>query len=196
MKLPSKGSRPPSPSDFLDKLMGRTSGYDARIRPNFKGNRHTVLGGARWDEHLLSGQVWEWAPCSFCVTLLGSEVAQITHRWVSRERCCWLWCFHTEERFSLCHVLSLFLCWPTASGSDFFFFCTDLRNVQLPSYVTPQAYFQPISISRCKWSRQILSDTLPPHSQGSHFIYISSLLHILVSACWVNPAWLSIYTLM
>uniref|UniRef100_A0A8C6PRS6 Glycine receptor, alpha 4b n=1 Tax=Nothobranchius furzeri TaxID=105023 RepID=A0A8C6PRS6_NOTFU len=27
----------PSPSDFLDKLMGRTSGYDARIRPNFKG---------------------------------------------------------------------------------------------------------------------------------------------------------------
>ncbi|XP_028311671.1 glycine receptor subunit alpha-3 isoform X3 [Gouania willdenowi] len=27
---------PMSPSDFLDKLMGRTSGYDARIRPNFK----------------------------------------------------------------------------------------------------------------------------------------------------------------
>uniref|UniRef100_A0A673LWA7 Glycine receptor subunit alpha-2-like n=1 Tax=Sinocyclocheilus rhinocerous TaxID=307959 RepID=A0A673LWA7_9TELE len=26
-----------SPSDFLDKLMGRTSGYDARIRPKFKG---------------------------------------------------------------------------------------------------------------------------------------------------------------
>ncbi|CDQ93287.1 unnamed protein product [Oncorhynchus mykiss] len=25
-----------SPSDFLDSLMGRTSGYDARIRPNFK----------------------------------------------------------------------------------------------------------------------------------------------------------------
>ncbi|XP_061419975.1 glycine receptor subunit alpha-2-like isoform X1 [Lethenteron reissneri] len=25
-----------SPSDFLDKLMGKTSGYDARIRPNFK----------------------------------------------------------------------------------------------------------------------------------------------------------------
>ncbi|XP_038314665.1 glycine receptor subunit alpha-3 isoform X5 [Canis lupus familiaris] len=30
-------SAPMSPSDFLDKLMGRTSGYDARIRPNFKG---------------------------------------------------------------------------------------------------------------------------------------------------------------
>uniref|UniRef100_A0A3Q2XPW0 Glycine receptor, alpha 4b n=1 Tax=Hippocampus comes TaxID=109280 RepID=A0A3Q2XPW0_HIPCM len=37
MKLPGGASRPPSPSDFLDKLMGRTSGYDARIRPNFKG---------------------------------------------------------------------------------------------------------------------------------------------------------------
>ncbi|KAJ0061829.1 hypothetical protein NL108_012490 [Boleophthalmus pectinirostris] len=38
MKLTnSKAPRPPSPSDFLDKLMGRTSGYDARIRPNFKG---------------------------------------------------------------------------------------------------------------------------------------------------------------
>ncbi|XP_076025180.1 glycine receptor, alpha 4b [Genypterus blacodes] len=37
MKLPSKSIKPPSPSDFLDKLMGRTSGYDARIRPNFKG---------------------------------------------------------------------------------------------------------------------------------------------------------------
>lgn len=31
--------KPMSPSDFLDKLMGRTSGYDARIRPNFKGKR-------------------------------------------------------------------------------------------------------------------------------------------------------------
>uniref|UniRef100_A0AAR2LIX6 Glycine receptor, alpha 4a n=2 Tax=Pygocentrus nattereri TaxID=42514 RepID=A0AAR2LIX6_PYGNA len=30
-------TKPMSPSDFLDKLMGRTSGYDARIRPNFKG---------------------------------------------------------------------------------------------------------------------------------------------------------------
>lgn len=29
--------KPMSPSDFLDKQMGRTSGYDARIRPNFKG---------------------------------------------------------------------------------------------------------------------------------------------------------------
>uniref|UniRef100_M4AD71 Glycine receptor, alpha 4b n=1 Tax=Xiphophorus maculatus TaxID=8083 RepID=M4AD71_XIPMA len=37
MKLPSRALKPPSPSDFLDKLMGRTSGYDARIRPNFKG---------------------------------------------------------------------------------------------------------------------------------------------------------------
>uniref|UniRef100_A0A8C1WDK8 Glycine receptor subunit alpha-3-like n=2 Tax=Cyprinus carpio TaxID=7962 RepID=A0A8C1WDK8_CYPCA len=32
-----QGEKASSPSDFLDKLMGRTSGYDARIRPNFKG---------------------------------------------------------------------------------------------------------------------------------------------------------------
>uniref|UniRef100_A0A673WR61 Glycine receptor, alpha 4b n=1 Tax=Salmo trutta TaxID=8032 RepID=A0A673WR61_SALTR len=37
MKLPIRVGKAPSPSDFLDKLMGRTSGYDARIRPNFKG---------------------------------------------------------------------------------------------------------------------------------------------------------------
>ncbi|KAM9729496.1 glycine receptor subunit alpha-2-like isoform 2-T2 [Menidia menidia] len=37
MKFPSRAPKAPSPSDFLDKLMGRTSGYDARIRPNFKG---------------------------------------------------------------------------------------------------------------------------------------------------------------
>ncbi|XP_062287601.1 glycine receptor subunit alpha-2 isoform X1 [Scomber scombrus] len=33
----SRSSTNMSPSDFLDSLMGRTSGYDARIRPNFKG---------------------------------------------------------------------------------------------------------------------------------------------------------------
>ncbi|XP_014874964.1 glycine receptor subunit alpha-2-like isoform X1 [Poecilia latipinna] len=33
----SRSSSNMSPSDFLDSLMGRTSGYDARIRPNFKG---------------------------------------------------------------------------------------------------------------------------------------------------------------
>ncbi|XP_067903130.1 glycine receptor subunit alpha-4-like [Heterodontus francisci] len=37
IKSSSKTSSPLSPSDFLDKLMGKTSGYDARIRPNFKG---------------------------------------------------------------------------------------------------------------------------------------------------------------
>ncbi|CAL8401793.1 unnamed protein product [Boreogadus saida] len=37
LKFPARTPKPPSPSDFLDKLMGRTSGYDARIRPNFKG---------------------------------------------------------------------------------------------------------------------------------------------------------------
>ncbi|KAM6952028.1 glycine receptor, alpha 4a [Lycodopsis pacificus] len=37
IKPPGRSGPQLSPSDFLDKLMGRTSGYDARIRPNFKG---------------------------------------------------------------------------------------------------------------------------------------------------------------
>ncbi|NXH77527.1 GLRA4 protein, partial [Hydrobates tethys] len=38
IKAASRSSpQPMPPSEFLDKLMGRTSGYDARIRPNFKG---------------------------------------------------------------------------------------------------------------------------------------------------------------
>uniref|UniRef100_A0A8C9YE16 Glycine receptor, alpha 1 n=1 Tax=Sander lucioperca TaxID=283035 RepID=A0A8C9YE16_SANLU len=32
-----KSATPMPPSEFLDKLMGKVSGYDARIRPNFKG---------------------------------------------------------------------------------------------------------------------------------------------------------------
>lgn len=41
-------SMPMSPSDFLDKLMGRMSGYDARIRPNFKGNFTTKISGFQY----------------------------------------------------------------------------------------------------------------------------------------------------
>lgn len=37
IKPPGRTGPQLSPSDFLDKLMGKTSGYDARIRPNFKG---------------------------------------------------------------------------------------------------------------------------------------------------------------
>ncbi|XP_036933101.1 glycine receptor, alpha 4a isoform X2 [Acanthopagrus latus] len=41
IKPPGRAGPQLSPSDFLDKLMGKTSGYDARIRPNFKGTVHT-----------------------------------------------------------------------------------------------------------------------------------------------------------
>ncbi|CAL8262211.1 unnamed protein product [Lota lota] len=34
-----KAATPMPPSEFLDKLMGKVSGYDARIRPNFKAER-------------------------------------------------------------------------------------------------------------------------------------------------------------
>lgn len=64
MKLPNRATKPPSPSDFLDKLMGRTSGYDARIRPNFKGNS----SGERWED-LLCQDRCEKACCSICTTI-------------------------------------------------------------------------------------------------------------------------------
>ncbi|KAG7272877.1 hypothetical protein CRUP_002271 [Coryphaenoides rupestris] len=40
-----KAASPMAPSEFLDKLMGKVSGYDARIRPNFKEG-----GGALGEE--------------------------------------------------------------------------------------------------------------------------------------------------
>lgn len=41
-----KATSPMPPSEFLDKLMGKVSGYDARIRPNFKGrSRHQASFG-------------------------------------------------------------------------------------------------------------------------------------------------------
>lgn len=43
-----------SPSDFLDSLMGRTSGYDARIRPNFKGLSFWEPSRITFNAHLSS----------------------------------------------------------------------------------------------------------------------------------------------
>lgn len=89
MKLPSRAVKPPSPSDFLDKLMGRTSGYDARIRPNFKGN-------TLWHASApLSGKVWERVLLNLHNNLC-SEVAQILRRWVRRQICCELLCLHAK----------------------------------------------------------------------------------------------------
>ncbi|KAJ0002610.1 hypothetical protein NQD34_007759 [Periophthalmus magnuspinnatus] len=38
-----KATTPMPPSEFLDKLMGKVSGYDARIRPNFKDPKGTKI---------------------------------------------------------------------------------------------------------------------------------------------------------
>lgn len=62
VKSGPKGSQPMSPSDFLDKLMGRTSGYDARIRPNFKGKKHPSTKFPPcllfWVAHYLASTQW------------------------------------------------------------------------------------------------------------------------------------------
>uniref|UniRef100_A0A8B9JAR3 Glycine receptor, alpha 3 n=1 Tax=Astyanax mexicanus TaxID=7994 RepID=A0A8B9JAR3_ASTMX len=55
---PRNRAVPMSPSDFLDKLMGRTSGYDARIRPNFKGTTDSALFSQDYRVNIFLRQQW------------------------------------------------------------------------------------------------------------------------------------------
>lgn len=105
MKLPNRATKPPSPSDFLDKLMGRTSGYDARIRPNFKGKEHTggrAVGGPPPLE-----QVWE-SVALLPHSNLRSDLALTIHRWVKeRETLRAVMFSHNDAR--VCFFFSFFL---------------------------------------------------------------------------------------
>uniref|UniRef100_A0A672Q3G9 Glycine receptor subunit alpha-4-like n=1 Tax=Sinocyclocheilus grahami TaxID=75366 RepID=A0A672Q3G9_SINGR len=58
LKSPSSMVKPMSPSDFLDKLMGKTSGYDARIRPNFKGLNSTQICSSDYRLNVFLRQQW------------------------------------------------------------------------------------------------------------------------------------------
>ncbi|TRY66440.1 hypothetical protein DNTS_029848 [Danionella cerebrum] len=49
-----KAATPMPPSEFLDKLMGKVSGYDARIRPNFKVRLAGSLPGSHLENQLES----------------------------------------------------------------------------------------------------------------------------------------------
>lgn len=115
MKLPNRATKPPSPSDFLDKLMGRTSGYDARIRPNFKGKEHT--GGCSVGGPPPLEQVWERVAV-LPHSNLRSDLALTIHRWVkeremlravifSHKMLVVFFLFSTNPLL-LCHVLLLF----------------------------------------------------------------------------------------
>nr|XP_023484287.1 glycine receptor subunit alpha-3-like [Equus caballus] len=78
-------SAPMSPSDFLDKLMGRTSGYDARIRPNFKGppvnvtcnifiNSFGSIAETTMGEALSTAYRHEWSvTLSLCTVVIGGQ---------------------------------------------------------------------------------------------------------------------------
>ncbi|MGH0130276.1 UNVERIFIED_CONTAM: hypothetical protein FKN15_057036 [Acipenser sinensis] len=46
-----KPTTPMSPSEFLDNLMGKVSGYDARIRPNFKGHTLPAFGTSKQKDY-------------------------------------------------------------------------------------------------------------------------------------------------
>ncbi|XP_078403042.1 glycine receptor subunit alpha-4-like [Cetorhinus maximus] len=74
-KSTRRTSLPPSPSDFLDKLMGKTSGYDARIRPNFKGTG--ISPGSREQQHPRGGSGHKRSPpvnvtCNIFINSFGS----------------------------------------------------------------------------------------------------------------------------
>lgn len=116
MKLPNRATKPPSPSDFLDKLMGRTSGYDARIRPNFKGKEHTggrAVGGPPPLEQVRESAALR--PHSN----LRSDLALTIHRWVkeretlravifSHKTLVFFSFLFSTNPLLLCHVLLLF----------------------------------------------------------------------------------------
>lgn len=209
MKLPNRATKPPSPSDFLDKLMGRTSGYDARIRPNFKGKEHTggrAVGGSPPLE-----QVRE-SVALLPHSNLRSDLALTIHRWVkeremlravifSHKTLVCFFSFSYKSSPSLSCVVTV-SCWPTAQGDKIFtqpspsddFLCQKLAAIHTrhPTGVF-QANLHPLVVSEA--GRFPL--TYFPLSLRGH---ISSIFHTCstssTSACWVNPSWLSIYALM
>lgn len=189
VKFPSKAAKPHSPSDFLDKLMGRTSGYDARIRPNFKGNvawscRTSSIGTGVM---MCTAQFASEQRSSKSFTD-GSEVRGAAGNDDFTQKSCFLLsCAVTV--FMLTHSLRLLYFY-----TDFQISLWQKCAVTLACY--PKGLFQSSLDPPREWSQQILPDILPPQPLGSHFIYISYLLHILVRARWVNPSWLSINTLM
>lgn len=170
MKLSSRASKPPSPSDFLDKLMGRTSGYDARIRPNFKGSEHMVamVQPVGRDTPTSLGQVWD------------NRV-----RWINRKHLCVLdeppvilshrVCHLFPPSFVSCAVT--LPCWPTALGYNI---CTQT----FPSdYIfLHQRWAVIITCHPCRlvtheWGQKIPSDTSPSVSGVTFHTYFRLTLH-------------------
>lgn len=176
MKLPSRATKPPSPSDFLDKLMGRTSGYDARIRPNFKGNS-AACSGERWEDLLCQDR---------CENARAAQFAQQFGQWGSTNHSqmgqkwemlqAMLFPHRSPLYLVMCYY---FLCWPIALGCDIFtqtclsdliFLC---QKCEVTLYVTPTGLFQ----SNLSWSLVVreasgFSLTCFPLSLWGHISYI------------------------
>lgn len=151
----------------------------------------------------LSGQVWESALLILHNNLC-SELAQIIHRWVRSERCCRLWYFHTGSLFfssSLSCVVTV-LCWPTALGYDIFtqaslsdyFFLSEMSSYPRMSPHRPiSSQSQSLVVSE---ARRFPLTYFPLSLWGRISYIFHTCSTSLSSACWVNPSWLSIYTLM
>lgn len=175
LKLPSGAAKPPSPSDFLDKLMGRTSGYDARIRPNFKGN---VACGGRTScvrtgvkTYVVVKQSGQWS---------NTNPSQMAATWEKLRAAI----FFTQEPFCLSTMLVTVPLLTHSLRSSYFYTVRSflVTNVQEPLCVSPQAYLSPFLLLLLGMKpADSLRHTSPPpphtRSLGLNFIYIS--FHIL-----------------
>lgn len=108
--------------------------------------------------------------------------------------------FEKKKLFRLCRVLLLLSCWPTASGDEIFHAAFSFRWLSLSDtssspHRVPHRPVSSRSPAPCEGGR--FSLTHFPSSLRGH---VSSIFHTCstssTSACWVNPSWLSIYTLM
>lgn len=73
-----------------------TNWWGAHLATMLASDRTSKVTSMRWEDLLLSGQVWGRA-LLILHNNLRSELAQITRRWVRRERCCRLRYFPTRS---------------------------------------------------------------------------------------------------
>ena len=143
---------------------------------------------------LRPGQVWQ----SVLLNLnLSSQVAQIIHRWARNVRCRKLWYFHTHYFIFpfFCHVLLLFLCWPTARGFWFNLLLYQILfwlkcAVTLACY--PTGLFQS-NLDHCLWVKPVdsLWHTSPSASGVAFHIYFIHAPH--PCQCMLGKSWPIIY---
>lgn len=184
-----------------------TNWWDAHLATMPASDRTSKVTNMQWRAvggPPLSGQVWESALLILHNNLC-SELAQIIHRWVRSERCCRLWYFHTGSlffffvfvmccyRFLLTHSLRL---WYFYTGFSFRLLFSSSEMSSYPR-MSPHRPISSQSQSLVVSEASRFPLTYFPLSLWGRISYIFHTCSAsLSSACWVNPSWLSMYTLM